>query len=549
MVAEIATRMTSGPSLDELKKELTQLLARLNRQQILVVLDDLDRLTPFEALEMVSVVKSLAGLPNVIYLLSYEETRLNQLIREATTTDGHSFLEKIVQYPVHLPAIDVDDLSRLLDIDLDALLPALSEEDTGRLQYAWREVLTFYVSTPMDVRRLVNSFAVAAAALGDFTDLVDLLILDTLRLFEPNLYQYVRRNIGDLTENEMLKVEDESSAMKEGLTSVAQTNPARRALALLFPKAEQLLNTSVYSGRGDSNALRKARRISVADFASAYFGLDPQRATDRILTHDDPDVAFRMVEERVYSAAEKDRSRLRRLFLGELRTTFEVSRVITKDWLRALLNASPVYIAVGDQTERFLYLTDNFDRLRMTVIRALEKLSQEQRATLIASVIPEITDLSILCAVFRSVAPDRRPEGAVADRISAASFGDKTEMLREQLLGRVRDVVSNGDIWRQATLIDIIFFWWGSTLDDEVRRFTSAAANTPEGLLTLLKVPIHPVYSTAGNYETVSPTWSNILDLAALEGSSRTILAGNAPDEDKQVARRFLKAMQNRERR
>jgi predicted KAP-like P-loop ATPase len=288
---KIADRMISGPSLDELKKELAQLLSRLNGQQILVVLDDLDRLTPFEALEMVSVVKNLADLPNVIYLLSYDDVRLDQIVGEVTKTDGHAFLEKIVQYPVHIPAIDRNDLSRLLDADLDALLPPLSEGDTYRLQYAWREVLSFYVSTPRDVRRLVNSFAVAAAALSDFTDPVDLIILDTLRLFEPNLYQYIRRNIADLTEETSIRRDDQGAAgiMEDVLKGSRETIPARTALALLFSRAEQLLKISVYSGPRDNDVLRKARRISVADFAPAYFGLDPQKATwgrselDRIL--------------------------------------------------------------------------------------------------------------------------------------------------------------------------------------------------------------------------------------------------------------------------
>src|SRR5262249_46344082 len=151
--------MTSGPSLDDLKQELSRLLSRIKGRQILVLIDDLDRLTPPEALEMVSVVKSLADLPKVIYLLAYEEGRLSQLIDAASNADGHSYLEKIIQYPVHLPRIDSDDLSRLLNVDLVALLPGLSEGDGIRLQYTWREVLRVYVSTPRDVRRLVNSFA------------------------------------------------------------------------------------------------------------------------------------------------------------------------------------------------------------------------------------------------------------------------------------------------------------------------------------------------------------------------------------------------------
>jgi hypothetical protein len=554
---KIAARMTIGPSLDDLKAELAQVLLGLDQQQVLVVVDDLDRLTPLEALEMVSMVKSLADLPNVIYLLSYEEKRLSQLISEATKIDGYSFLEKIVQYPVHLPRIDNDDLSRLLNDDLNALLPAPSEDDTLRLHYLWREVLQVYVSTPRDVRRLANSFTVAAAALKDFTDLIDLLILDSFRLFEPDLYQYVRRNIGDLTDAVSLRTDGESSAaaMEEIVKNASEPRAARNGLALLFPKAAQTLKTALYSGVEDGNLRRKARRISMSDFAPAYFGLDPQKATwgrselDRILNRDDAEAAFQMVEERLGFAAEADRPGLRRLFLDELQITFEASRSITNDWLRALLNVSPTYIAAEIEVTSFLDVADNSNKLWRIVVRALEKLEVYDRAALIASVLPELSDLSVICVVFRAVVADRRREGAVTDRISAASLGDKAEVVREQLLARVRDMAATGAIWRQAIPRDIVLFWWGSTLDKEVWDFTSAAARVADVRLSLLKIPVHPVYSSAGNYETVAPTWSEILDLDVLVGCAQKILAEELPEEDKRIAQRFLTAMQNRGRR
>jgi hypothetical protein len=144
------------------------------------------------------------------------------------------------------------------------------------------------------------------------------------------------------------------------------------------------------------------------------------------------------------------------------------------DWLRALLNASPIYIAAGDENVGFLDVSDNSKRLRMIVIGALEKLEPEERAPLIASVIPETNDLSVLCEVFRSVAGDRRPEGVVRTRISAASSGDKTDMVREQLLASVRDLAATGAIWRQAVPRDIVFFWWGSILESYGQKLVTA---------------------------------------------------------------------------
>jgi hypothetical protein len=404
------------------------------------------------------------------------------------------------------------------------------------------------------MRRLINSFAVATAALADFTDPVDLLVLDALRLFEPNVYLYVRRSIGDLTDDDVPKAEyNDPGTITEILKDVSEPYAARHALALLFPKAELLLKTAVYSGPRDSSLRQRARRISIADFAPAYFGLDPQKATwarselDRILKGD-PELAFRTVEERLASAAEEDRSRLRRLFLDELRTTFEVTRGITQDWLVALLNASTMYVAARDEIDQFLYIEENEDRLRMIVIRALEKLGPEEGPAVVATAIARSNDLSVLCAAFRSVAGDKRPKGAAARSSSAALLGDKSEVVREQLLARVRQLAATGAIWAQAVPRDIVLFWWGSTLDEEVRDFTSSAARTPAGSLSLLSIPVHAVYSTAGNYETVSPTWSEILDLPALEACAQEILATEVAAKDKQIAQRFQTAMENTER-
>jgi predicted KAP-like P-loop ATPase len=195
---KIAERMTSGPTLDQIRDELRKLLANLKDRKIIIVVDDLDRLTPADALEMVSVIKSLGDLPNVVYILSYDEPTLSDLIHKAIGIDGHEFLEKIIQYPVRLPFIELDDLSRMIDADLTQLLPNATDEDNLAIQNAWYYVVRTYVQTPRDVRRLINSFAIAIAALREYTDVGDLFVLETLRLFDPAIYAFIRRHITEL---------------------------------------------------------------------------------------------------------------------------------------------------------------------------------------------------------------------------------------------------------------------------------------------------------------------------------------------------------------
>jgi hypothetical protein len=194
----IAKKMTSGPTLDASRKRLRRLLRNLGDQKILVIIDDLDRLTPLEAVEMVALVKNLGDLPNVVYLLSYDEPNLSNLIHKALEVDGRDFLEKIVQYPVHLPRTEDDDLAGMLGSDLQGVLGDLSDGDRGRLSAAWGFVLKSYLRNPRDVRRFINAIVVARPGLGDYTDQIDLLVLEALRLFEPDVYYFIRRHIDDL---------------------------------------------------------------------------------------------------------------------------------------------------------------------------------------------------------------------------------------------------------------------------------------------------------------------------------------------------------------
>ncbi|RDV04989.1 KAP family P-loop NTPase fold protein [Undibacter mobilis] len=196
----VARELSTGPSLYELREKLRTILAALDGRRVLVVVDDLDRLTPQEALEMVSLIKSLGDLPNVIYLLAYDEIKLAALIHEAIHIDGADFLGKIVQYPVHLPSLSQQDLARLLDADLTAILGNLSSDDQSRLAGTWQQLFRHYLRTPRDIRRYVNVIAVSLSSLAEHLNIVDLLMIELLRIYEPEVYRWVRQNIDDLVE-------------------------------------------------------------------------------------------------------------------------------------------------------------------------------------------------------------------------------------------------------------------------------------------------------------------------------------------------------------
>lgn len=63
------------------------------------MLDDLDRLEPAQAVEVIRLVKSVADFPRFRYLLCYDKAVLSEAIRQGLgVTDGSLYLQKLCKF-------------------------------------------------------------------------------------------------------------------------------------------------------------------------------------------------------------------------------------------------------------------------------------------------------------------------------------------------------------------------------------------------------------------------------------------------------------------
>jgi hypothetical protein len=189
-----------------------------------------------------------------------------------------------------------------------------------------------------------------------------------------------------------------------------------------------------------------------------------------------------------------------------------------------------------------LWMIDNADRLRWVLIHALEQLLPENRAGLVRAVIPRLSDISVLCDLVRTIAGDRNPNGERTER-ELSGFGELTDTIRDELLGRVRYFAQTNQIWSQSQPNRIIWFWWGCDLETEVRNFTNVTMDTYGGLRGLLKATVSLVRSSGGDYEHVHvPTWSKVVDIDKLAARARSLMSGS-DETDRHLAERFLRAL------
>ena len=71
---------------------------------IVVILDDIDRLSTQEIRDIFKLVRLTANFPNIIYLLAFDRYRVEQALGEQGIP-GRDYLEKILQIAIDLPAV------------------------------------------------------------------------------------------------------------------------------------------------------------------------------------------------------------------------------------------------------------------------------------------------------------------------------------------------------------------------------------------------------------------------------------------------------------
>jgi len=187
------------PSLEEQKEDLKSELRKLSRK-IVVFIDDLDRLEPNEASEVVRLVRAVADFPNVVYVLCYSKKVLaDSLISALHIKNGEGYIEKIVQVEFSVPEPEPFDLRRMFREDLARVLPNAFRSDEDSAASAQQRRLSQVIDieggtalkSPRDVVRAVNSIVLYAGPVAGKVDLGDVVWLQLLRLQSIDLYKWV----------------------------------------------------------------------------------------------------------------------------------------------------------------------------------------------------------------------------------------------------------------------------------------------------------------------------------------------------------------------
>lgn len=243
------------------KTKITEILRSLD-QSIVVIIDDIDRLTPDEAFQVVRLVKAVADFPGTSFLLCFDPEYLTGALEKHGIKKSAQYVDKVVQLRVPLPLITLRDMQTLADIELTSLsdknLTENFEKDQERLSLLYHQHVKFLVRTPRELKRIFNNLRLVLAQTEGMVSFTDLYCLSVISIKAHKVYQslkdspemYIGRSFDDGYSYE--KAEDVVAKFTEKLDAVLSKCPSRDQahirglLEELFP----LLGDSSYSAYG-----------------------------------------------------------------------------------------------------------------------------------------------------------------------------------------------------------------------------------------------------------------------------------------------------------
>lgn len=223
--------MPVGPTPSELKHKISHKIQELN-VGFVIILDDLDRLEPEQAVEVVRLVRSVADFPRVVYLMCYDREVLAQALKTGLkVADGDLFLQKIVQLTFNIPLPEPFDLrtqflteakaiyAEVMGTDADAdllddLRSAVDREGMG-------------LSTPREVKLALNSVRFIFPQIKDDIYYPDFCRLHLIKTTNYKLYQWLELYLSVrsvIVTGDATVASDEKAKMGEQLKTILSSN-------------------------------------------------------------------------------------------------------------------------------------------------------------------------------------------------------------------------------------------------------------------------------------------------------------------------------------
>ena len=455
-IAGICMRRRSG-GLAGHRQKIEQSLA--DRQKpIIVVLDDVDRLSGPETRDIFKLVRLTASFPNLVYLVACDRNRVEKALDDLGL-DGGNYLGKIIQLPFDLPEVP---RQLLKNQTLSSIRAALQDiPDPGPVhEHEWRRIYEDIIRPLLrnirDLRRYCVTVHGTADSLGDSVARADMLALEAIRLFLPEVFRQLPAAIYDLTASPGASqvgkdLEAEFHASRDGFGTDAppaiariqamlnkagpQEQVVRNLIRHLFPQGAQYLSGASGDRSFDTETMLQQRRVGHELVLQLY--LEHVADQDLLDSRDAEQAYARMPDRHALDKflRSRDPARLQNVIHHLKNYENEFQPQHAQPGTIVLLNLLPDL-----PTAPVPLLDDARKLIGSIVMRLLNTLDGETaREKALRSILPELTSLSSKVTLIDRIGHSPNLGSKLVSRTEAAQF---EEVLSAQIQASPPDALA-----------------------------------------------------------------------------------------------------------
>jgi hypothetical protein len=241
---------------------------------IVVIIDDIDRLTPSETFQVLRLVKAVADFSGTSFLLAFDSNYITSVLDKNDIVNSSEYINKIVQLRIPLPVISERGMNELANSELanlsDKNLTDRFETDQERLSWIYHNYFKRLINNPRELKRCFNHLRFVLEQVEGQVCFSDIFSLSIIATKANSIYEHIKKTpeayIGKRFSNDGIMIDNPEDIVKSfsdernGLLK-EYSGRDRKLLEGLLGDIFPLMDTSAYSHYGVSDA-DSAGRVS-----------------------------------------------------------------------------------------------------------------------------------------------------------------------------------------------------------------------------------------------------------------------------------------------
>lgn len=283
--------------VENIKQTINNYLS-INDKRVVFIIDNLERTNEKNIILILKTIATILDINRFIYVLSYDEKEMKDIFKNKLGIN-YDYMEKVVQLPLKVPAIDKNDIDRVCTKCISNILINYGIEEERIKEYI--PAIKLFNKKIKDLRsfkRKINSIFNSNFYDDNYLNRIDLFLIELIHEENEDLYINIKDNYQYYISVDQVAVygfstlnakeyNEEATKYFDNLFDKQKNNEYKDILRLLFPNVEKYItayrfnnkhvefwNESPYLISKDKDEYKKSileRRIYNAKFFDLYF--------------------------------------------------------------------------------------------------------------------------------------------------------------------------------------------------------------------------------------------------------------------------------------